>query len=104
MQVFTFTKAKDKVLVQHKPILNAGGVIPADYVEPQFKIVLKYFELYILRKVFEPKLTDSINNALAKKINDEGRFLRYFYNRVQVYSELLPGNTLSFERYKILYI
>jgi hypothetical protein len=75
--VFTFVKASDKVLLSHKPL----GDIDGDYVPPDFILRLKYFELYLRRKVLNPVISERIEHELSQKSSGVPKQLTYFYNR-----------------------
>ena len=100
--IFTFTKAKDKQLldhfIQYVDVNDSSSGLADNTSIPDVRICLTYFELYILRKVFDVSIHEKIMDALKQNIDGEKRLLKYFYNRVQVFSELVPGNSRSFTR------
>lgn len=62
-----------------------------DNVNNEYAIFLMYFELYVTRMIFNP----SLNNAIESRLVSNQ--LKYTYNRLQITSELLPANSLSYE-------
>ncbi len=70
---------KDKQLIDHSKLPDSE-----EEGTPEFRIWLVYMELYMLRKIFDVRVHEKIMSLLKSPSNSDKRFLRYFYNRVQV--------------------
>ena len=117
--VFTLTRAKDAALINRgEPLVpktyDEATNKEKDYSAAQLEkirkmkgkelaIHLKYFELYLLRQVLKPaiheRMMELLGSSHAKNgLTSEKRMMKWFYNRVQLFSELIPGNTRTFLR------
>ena len=83
-------KATDaKVLMVNRK--NDEGEPDPEKMKLKFRIVIKNIEMHIKRLCLNVSIQEKIDQMIKEKP------LRYFYNRLQVFEQLVPSQTLFFE-------